>query len=576
MKQIMAAGAAGMAALLLASCGGGGGSSSASRETAANLQLSGTAATGLAMSNSTVRVKCASGAGSSTTDGSGAYSVVMGNGTLPCMLRVTGEVDGVVITLHSIANNGTTSGGSTTAVANLTPLTEMIVAQAAGSLPGALFDAFESSHAQLTPAMVNAATTQIVDALRTQTGIDLGSIDPLKGQLVAATPAAPDQGNDHDKLLDALKAKVDTAALPQVVNQLVAAKKGAGDGALTLADVMRSVDRGNLPACPAALSGKYRFVGYHGVSWVREFDFKNQQMLHPTQAAFDIVPDAHEPCKFRASSGMVRIDVVIGPQGIGAWRLHHSNVDLTRMGYIFPVQSHPVSALAGDWMLLASGENLALHSHSVERVTLTAAGDFSSCSYDTSTWALNCEPSDDGPVTLVPAEAGTYSMQGAERSWRLYAYQVPNGKRVVFGASDPEGPLPSDEGDILVAAQLAEMTLPAQGQVTRYWDVDLIRTGYMTYDSYGPTAQETTITAIDPNAGILTRMRASDGRTDSFSINNPLPGVRFRPAQTWNHPQHGSTPLPPVYQVPLVDLGFAITVNAEQNVHTYAISVLRP
>ena len=54
------------------------------------MTISGTAATGLALADSAVEVKCAQGAGTATTDANGAYSLVIPDAALPCIVKVTG------------------------------------------------------------------------------------------------------------------------------------------------------------------------------------------------------------------------------------------------------------------------------------------------------------------------------------------------------------------------------------------------------------------------------------------------------------------------------------------------------
>ena len=86
-------------------------------------ELSGTAATGLALASAQVDIKCATGTGSATTNASGAYTASISGAVLPCIIRVTGAAGGAAIVLHSVAEAGTTADSVTTATANVTPLT---------------------------------------------------------------------------------------------------------------------------------------------------------------------------------------------------------------------------------------------------------------------------------------------------------------------------------------------------------------------------------------------------------------------------------------------------------------------
>jgi len=573
------------AAILLTACGGSSTDSAVGEDAvtaAPGLTLSGTAATGLALADSDVEVKCATGTGSALTDGSGTYTLTLADGTLPCMLRVTAEVDGMTVMLHSVADTGTTSGDSTTAVANLTPLTEMIVAQATGLPPSELFDSFEDNYGQITSAKLETATTRLADALHDVAGLDLSTIDPFKDTLQAAIASAPDQGDDHDKLLDALMENLQAAALPTVVNQLLTAKAAGDTGPLTLADVMKDVSLGNLPGCPQVLSGKYRFVENLGASWVREFDFKNMKTTLAAGGTIDITPDPEESCKFSvAYSVSSPREFVFGSAGVGAWRTGTAPADSNiGIGFIFPVQAHPLSVLEGEWALVSSGKADDHARSSLEKMTLDSAGAVSAeCLYDPST--SECEPIeyDEGDDTgFVEAENGTFGLANSDLLWRIYPYKASNGTLVLFGASDPDRTLETTRRQILVAGKVKPLSLPQPGQATRYWDIDIVKDplSYESYTSSGPTARATSVTAVDAAAGTFTRERESDGRIDTLEINQPITGLRYRAPSTWNHPTEGTLTLPPIFQLPLDDLGMFITASADPESYSFAISVLRP
>jgi hypothetical protein len=94
-------------------CGGGNGMP--------NVALSGTAASGKALASATVSFSCASGSGSTLSDGGGHYSIAL-NATLPCILAVTSGGT----TLHSLAFAGGTF--------NTTPETELMLVYLASQL----------------------------------------------------------------------------------------------------------------------------------------------------------------------------------------------------------------------------------------------------------------------------------------------------------------------------------------------------------------------------------------------------------------------------------------------------------
>lgn len=71
--------------LILSACGGGGSSATTVEN---SLQLSGTAATGLAISDAPVQAKCSKGSASGRTTSQGDFHLEVENGELPCVVEV--------------------------------------------------------------------------------------------------------------------------------------------------------------------------------------------------------------------------------------------------------------------------------------------------------------------------------------------------------------------------------------------------------------------------------------------------------------------------------------------------------
>ncbi len=191
-------------AATLVACGGG-----SSPETTTpvaetgSVTLSGSAATGLALRNATVAIKCATGSGNATTSPAGSYSVTLSNASLPCVLKVTSSDN--TITYHSVA----AGNGAGTAVANITPLTELVVAQATGMTPAQFFNNFSSSQSQVIAASsLRDAVTAVAEALNS--AVALGDVNPLTSALSPATPGNPSD-DTHDQLLDQLQAAITNA-----------------------------------------------------------------------------------------------------------------------------------------------------------------------------------------------------------------------------------------------------------------------------------------------------------------------------------------------------------------------------
>lgn len=179
----------GTVASLLSACGGGGGSGSDSAS------LNGVAAVGSPLASAAVSARCAAGpelSGTTASDGSFTLNLTGGQ-TPPCILRVSGGSPSV--TLHSYAE---ASGR-----VNITPVTELVVARAAGGAPAAAFDNFNASTRQTLSAGLPAALSHV----RTQldaVGVALPSGDLLTGQFAANPGSDP-----MDQALERLQSRID-------------------------------------------------------------------------------------------------------------------------------------------------------------------------------------------------------------------------------------------------------------------------------------------------------------------------------------------------------------------------------
>lgn len=535
------------ATLLLASCGGGGGGDSAS---AGSLQLSGTAATGAALAGADVQVKCAGGSGTATTTTAGGYSVSISGGQLPCIIKVSGTSNGVAVSLHSVAESGTSSNGNTSATANVTPVTEMIVAQLLAAMPNDAFANFNPS--QVTQAAVASAATVILDALKTA-GVDLSGIDPLKATLVPATGSTA--GNAYDQLLDKLGDTVGPESLPLVVNQIATSATTNSTSGLT--NAMAAVSGGALAGCPVALSGKYRTIDYTGGTQVHTVDFKAMTLTSEGGSAESIVAGS-QACEFTVNS----TKVVIGPNGAGAYQ------DAETIGYIFPVQSHTVSAVAAGWNFLESGLNESNQGeHFFGKFTINADGTVAVCEYNAMNGPTNfgeCVPETE-TVTMAAATDGGFDLKYGSDTARVWGFRGPNGALNLFGTSNALGDSsPTAFRTHFLLTKAGPVSLPAVGEVTKYWDLDVnFATGSLTASS---RSDSNTVTAVDAAAGTFTRERLSDSRIDTFRINYPLEGLRFR-AQ--------STGISSIYQLQIPSLGMAAAIDNMPG-HFYSVSVRRP
>lgn len=161
-------------------CGGGGGSSAAGASS-----LTGLAATGAGLPHASVTAKCASGTAlTGTTDATGSYTLVLNGQALPCLLQVTGGTPSV--TLHSFAQ----AAGRV----NITPVTDLIVANALAGDPAAAFASYTPAQGSTIESGISAAKTYVATQVSAIAGSSIA--DPLTGSFSV--------GDADDRILDAL------------------------------------------------------------------------------------------------------------------------------------------------------------------------------------------------------------------------------------------------------------------------------------------------------------------------------------------------------------------------------------
>lgn len=191
--------------LCLSACGGGGDAAPAAPST-----LQGTAAVGQPIVGGSVSVRCAGGGAlTATTDASGAWQVSLSGQTFPCAVQVSGGMVGGAAqsgTFHSVA--------FTVGTVNITPLTDLVVAQWLGALPGTWFAS------PTFTGLTSTAVTQALDQVRTALG--------LTGALDGANPlTAPFSAQAGDLIDDILEALAQTlAALSSNHQALLVASAG--------------------------------------------------------------------------------------------------------------------------------------------------------------------------------------------------------------------------------------------------------------------------------------------------------------------------------------------------------------
>lgn len=195
---------AAVAGTLLAGCGGGGGSGSAA--------LTGVAAEGLAIANTTVTLKDANGnTRTATTNASGNFSISTAGLTAPFMLRVTGANG----TYYTLVTSGDT--GQRVNITNFTHGISLMALSAADD--AALATAFNNgTFKNVTSTAIAAADTAFMTMLQDQLGTVPGvtNVSPRFATFTPATATQP--GDEADRLLTFIKPIPSTGNTVSAVN----------------------------------------------------------------------------------------------------------------------------------------------------------------------------------------------------------------------------------------------------------------------------------------------------------------------------------------------------------------------
>lgn len=522
-------------AALVASCGGGGGGGDAT-PAASGVVISGTAATGAALASAPVGVRCATGSGTATTDAAGTYSVTVTGGVLPCLIEVTGTVNGNTVALHSVAEAGTATGATTTARANVTTVSELIVASLLGRLPSEAFQALGTPTAPSVPAIFTAITptnlATAIGAIRTKLKddfqIDLGtSTDPLKAAFTAASGSRP--GDDFDKLLDKIGEKITPTAVALLAGQV------AADPTQSLATA---------PGCPAAVSGRYRALGLTGNVIVGKFDFKAMNVkFEGHEVSASIAQNPQQACDF--SIGSSTFDATsqnrfaIGTQGAGSFRGNFflDNSD-TVTGYLFPVQNNTpdfaAAASAGPWLLsqsgLATDEN-PQRVNWLSQLTFTSDGKVSVCDYADGTWAGACANSGPNVDTAVATSNGVELRQGSLARARFWSFRSPAGSATLYGTTRVNPAVTTAEMTSFIMTRQTALAAPAVGVASRVLTFTTTGTGTsaLGLPTSAPTTSVYTTDSVDTAAGKFVRSGNNNGTPvtgEVLLLNKPQNGLR--------------------------------------------------
>jgi hypothetical protein len=295
----------------LVACGGGSGSG--------GYTFTGVAASGAAIAQATVTVKCKVGSGSALTAADGSYAVTVAQGQAPCMMQASQPSTG--LTLHSMIEEGSN-------IANITPVTELIVAHLFKKTPKDVFDTFDADRASEISASGLLLSQAIV--LEATKGWRLATpsqeeFDPFKAPLRSGTTLAG--GNNFDGTLDALMASVIAAdtSLPALAEEMIKAQTSQDAKSRTTALMSTSLD--SLQDCSAARSGPIWLLDFsNSQNGPRRFtvDYKQGTLTdEPTEGSAtssQITLSATEYCSFSAAVDNKPTEFRVSDSGLMLWK----------------------------------------------------------------------------------------------------------------------------------------------------------------------------------------------------------------------------------------------------------------
>ncbi|WP_269503043.1 hypothetical protein [Burkholderia sp. IMCC1007] len=529
-----------VAAATLTACGGGENSGAAT--TTSTTKISGTAATGAALAGATVQAKCATGAGTATTAADGTFTVDIPNAVRPCVLSVQAP-NGTV--MHSVVD----AGSGTAAVANITPLTELVTAAIAGGSTTDFFNTFDTTaQGKLTSDGVTSAVSAV--SLTLSGIVDLGAANPISDTLVAATGSTA--GNAMDQAIDKLGAAMAASGTTlEDLSTAVAANPGGNS-----TGPIQTILQPSAASCASFRSGKYFSINTadNSIESVT-VDAAKLNVTYQRDGAVDtLTADSSQACRFLNSDSQYGYDMVVGKGGIALLRDVRGASTYAR--FLVPAQKISTDQKAGNWVGLTYATNANSAGNLVpSRVNMTLGADGKVTAGSRCYAGIPCYVWTDAdfPVFTEGADglASTPSNGGT-------------GYAITFVGTDGHVSMFwTRPGGFTVATKAYTMTLPTVGTTNAYWDLTMNRSGAMgAFEAYSNR-----IDSVDTTANSYTRTRIEDGRVDTWTINDPVVGLRHRAAATNVNESIG-------LRIAAAGLSASISADAAQNF--YNLSMDRP
>lgn len=543
------------AALVLTACGGSDPTSGV--DSLAAQVVNGTAATGAPMPSAMINATCGSASGTATTASDGTYSVKVTGGSLPCVLTATSS-DGTTV-LHSlVAGTGTSSSA---AVAQITPLTELLVAQLAAGDPAKFVSSF-SSNTTISVDAVAAANTTVLAALKAA-GLDVSAIT----NVATGTISVGSGGNSYDGVLDTLQKAITGAntTLAELVTAIsTTASSGTAQGAVmgtVLAPVATS-------SCPSLKGGTHRVIDFtDSTTYTATVD-----VTHLTVSAngnnYTLTKNA--TCDYTLNDTS-HTRVLVAKSGMAVWMNGGGTAPSPgaagTVGVSFPAQTLDTTALGGVYDRVTYGAASATPFGAFGTATFDGAG-VNTTSINCTNGVGSCAP-DPSPSPLghvVSTSDGGVDYLNADGSLGAHAFGFRNaqGQTVLIAYES--------SGSVSVLSKQSTLSLPTVGATTSFWQSKLTPTAtpllVMADDS-------NTVTAVDSATSLVTR-KFQDNHTDQLTFNSPFAGARYRALNACTTTAGAAGTCAPVVQLPLQGEGINLAISANPSNPFLTVSISKP
>lgn len=504
------------------------------------LTLTGVVARGAAIANAAVAVTCQTGTGTATSAANGSFTVTITSGALPCVAKATGT-DGTV--LNSVAQ-----GSGSSATVNISPLTELVVAQAIGAPASTLFANFNAAaQARVSATALTQATGVVATAL--QSVVSLTGVDPFKDTLVAGS------GTGLDGKLDQLGAALTAARLSLDGLSAVIVANGAASG-----PVVAQVTQPAAASCASYRSGSYAVLSPGEAEVAARVTLVG---LNATTGAVTVggstvstlTPVAGKPCEYTDGTATT----VVSASGLAV------SSEPSALSLAVPLQALSVADLAGTWNFQEFGNDTpnGAYANFGGLLNFNATGNLS---YQDCDYLSPCGPSNAVPGAVTVNAAGGFDLIASGIRLRLFAFRAASGQLSLFILDD-------SYNNLIVATRQVAVGLPVVGQATTFWDLTVSSGGVVSPFSTATV----TVTAVDAAAGSFTRRRSSDGRIDSFTINQPRSGLRSRVLNSCTNASGAALNCAGIITMPLPGTGVTVYGSSSgRGTDFFGISVNQP